>query len=86
MILKNAVGIVGIIIVIGICISPIIKLLVIMFSYKILTVLSEPIADSKIVGLLEEVSDIFKIFLAVLCGVSVMIIIGITIVIKISSV
>ncbi len=85
LILKNAIGIVGVIIIIGICVIPIIKLAVIMFSYRVLAVVSQPIADKKIVNLLDQISDIFKIFLAILCSISVMIIIGTALVIKISN-
>ncbi len=74
-ILKNAVGLVGVIIVIGICIMPIIKLSSITLAYKLLTSITEPIADTKITSLLEQIGDIFKIFLAILSAISVMIII-----------
>lgn len=84
-ILKNAVGLVGVIIVLGICLMPIIKLLVIMLSYKVLAAVSQPIADDKIVGLLDQIGDIFKIFFAVLCSISVMIIVGTSLVIKMSN-
>ncbi len=85
LVLKNAVGVVGVIIVVGICVMPLIKLMVIMFGYKLVCALSQPIADKKIVDLLEQMSDIFKIFFAILCAISVMIIIGITLVIKMSN-
>ncbi len=84
-ILKNAVGIVGVVIIIGICIVPIIKLSILTFSYKLLSSFCEPIADGKIVSLLEQIGDVFKIFLAILCSISVMLIIGTTLVIKISN-
>ena len=74
-ILKNAVGLVGVIIVIGICIVPIIKLATMTVAYKLLTSVTEPIADNKITSLLEQIGDIFKIFLAILSAISVMIII-----------
>lgn len=74
-VLKNAVGLVGVIIVIGICIMPIIKLATMTVAYKLLTSVTEPIADSKITSLLEQIGDIFKIFLAILSAISVMIII-----------
>ena len=48
-ILKNAVGFVGVIIIIGICILPILKLTVLTFSYKLVASVSEVIADDKIV-------------------------------------
>ena len=74
-VLKNAVGLVGVIIVIGICIVPIIKLATMTIAYKLLTSVTEPIADKKITNLLEQIGDIFKIFLAILSAISFMIII-----------
>ncbi len=84
-ILKNAVGIVGIIIVIGICIMPIIKIATLSIIYSLASAIIQPIADSKISKLLEEMSGVFKVLLAILCSLSVMLIIGITLVIKISN-
>lgn len=84
-ILKNAVGIVGVIIIIGICIIPIIKLATFSIMYSLTSSLIEPIADGKIVKLLEEMSSIFKLLLAILCSVSVLLIIGVTLTIKISN-
>lgn len=84
-ILKNAVGIVGVIVVIGICIVPIIKLTVLMATYYVASAICEPIADEKIISLLSQIGDTFKILLAMLISVSVMLIIGVTLVIKISN-
>ena len=84
-ILKNAVGIVGVIVIIGICILPIIKLSILMLTYYIASAICQPIADDKIVSLLGQVGDTFKILLAILICVSVMLIIGVTFVIKISN-
>lgn len=83
--MKNAVGSVGVIIVIGICIVPIIKLSVLTLAYKLVASISQPIADEKIISLLEQIGDIFKIFLAILSSISVMIIIGTTLILKISN-
>lgn len=84
-ILKNAIGVVGVIIVIGICIVPIIKLVILTICYYIAIAICEPIADSKIIALLGQVGDTFKILLGILCAISTMLIIGITLVIKISN-
>ena len=84
-ILKNAVGIVGIIIIIGICILPIIKLVLLMITYYIGSAICEPIADEKIVKLLSQMGDTFKIMLGIMCSLSVMLIIGTTLVMKISN-
>ncbi len=84
-ILKNAVGIIGVIIIIGICILPIIKIGTLSIIYSLASAIVEPIADGKIVKLLDEMSGVFKILLAILCTLSVLLIIGVTLVIKISN-
>lgn len=84
-ILKNAVGLVGVIIVIGICIMPIIKLAFLTLTYKLLAVVTQAIADEKITSLLEQIGDIFKIFLGILSSISFMLIIGTALVLKISN-
>lgn len=82
-ILKNALGVIGVIIIIGICIIPIIKLMVLMAIYYIGAAICQPIADGKIVKLLEQMGETFKVLLGILCSVSVMLIVGVTIIIKI---
>lgn len=84
-VLKNAVGLVGVLIVVGICVVPILKLGILTIAYKLLAGVTQPIADEKITSLLEQIGDIFKIFLAILSSVSFMIIIGTSLVIKISN-
>ncbi len=84
-ILKNAISFIGVIVVIGICILPILKLGILTISYKLVASLCEPIADKKIVSLLDQMGDIFKILLAILTSISVMVIIGTTLVIKMSN-
>lgn len=84
-ILKNAIGLVGVIIVIGMCIAPILKFAILCITYKFLATITEPIADSNITGLLEQIGDIFKILLAILCSISFMLIIGTALVLKISN-
>lgn len=83
-ILKNALGMVGVIIIIGICIIPITKLVTLMTMYYLGSALCQPIADGKIIKLLGHMGDTFKLLLAILSSVSVMLIIGITIIVKIS--
>lgn len=84
-ILKNAIGVVGVIIIIGICIMPVIKLATLSIMYSIASAIIEPLADSKIVKLLDEMGGIFKLLLAILSAVAVLLIIGAAIVIKISN-
>ena len=84
-ILKNAVGIVGILIIIGICINPIIKILIVMIAFYIGAAICEPLADEKIVKLLEQIGKTYKLFLAILVSVSVMLVVGVTLAINISN-
>lgn len=76
---------VGVIVILGMCVIPIIKLATLTFAYKLLAGVIQPIADDKITSLLEQIGDVFKIFLAILTSISFMIIIGTTLVLKISN-
>lgn len=84
-ILKNALGIIGVVVIIGICIAPIIKLTILMIIYYLGAAVCQPIADEKIIKLLEQMGDAFKTLLAILSSISVMLIIGVTLVVKISN-
>ena len=84
-ILKNALGVVGVIIIVGICVVPILKLVTLMSMYYLGSALCQPIADGKVIKLLSHMGDTFKLLLAILCSVSVMLIIGITLIVRISN-
>lgn len=85
-VLRNAVGLVGVIVIIGICAMPIIKLGVLTALYQMLSAICEPIADKKIINIIEQMRDTFKVLLGMVSAISIMLIIGVTIVIKVSSV
>ena len=84
-VLKNAVGIIGVVVIIGICIIPIIKIATLSIIYSLASAIVQPVADEKIVKLLDEMSGVFKLLLAILCSLSVILIIGITMVVRISN-
>ncbi len=84
-ILKNSVGILGIIILLGIVLAPLIKIVVLWISFGFTSTLCEAIADPKIVKLISQIADSYRILLAILFSVSVMFIIGITLVLKITN-
>ena len=84
-ILKNAVGFIGVIVIIGICIMPIIKIGTLSVIYSLASAIVQPVADEKIVKLLDEMSGVFKLLLAILCSLSIILIIGITMVVRISN-
>ena len=64
---------------------PIIKLGILTLAYKLLAGITQPIADDKITSLLDQIGDIFKISLAILSSIAFMIIIGTSLVLKISN-
>ena len=84
-ILKNAVGIVGVIVILGICLMPIIKIATLSIIYNLASAVIQPVADDKIVKLLDEMGGVFKLLLGILCALSVLLIIGVTMVVKISN-
>lgn len=84
-ILKNSVGIIGVIVVIGIVFVPVIKIFILWVSFKLTSAVCEVVADTKIVKLIDQIADSYKILLGILISVSVMFIIGITLVIKMTN-
>ena len=84
-ILKNAIGFVGVIVIVGICIMPIVKIATLSIIYSLASAIVQPVADEKIVKLLDEMSGVFKLLLGILCSLSVILIIAITMVVKISN-
>ena len=86
LVLKNSIGIVGIIIILGICIIPIIKLTAFTVTYYLAQAICEPLADKRIVTLLGQMGSCFKVLLAIMFFVSILIIIGVAMCIKISNI
>ena len=84
-VLKNAVGVVGVIVILGICVMPIIKIATLSIIYSLASAVIQPVADEKIVKLLDEMGGVFKLLLGILCALSVLLIIGVTMVVKISN-
>lgn len=64
---------------------PIIKLGILTIMYKLLGAVTEVIAEKNITSLLEQIGDVFKIFLGILSAISVMLIIGTALVLKMSN-
>ena len=84
-ILKNAVGFVGILVIVGICLAPIMKLTLLTLLYYLSAAIAEPIADTKVVGLLSSMGDTFKTLLAIVFCVAIILVIGLAIVVKMSN-
>lgn len=83
--IKNSIGFVGIIIIIGICVMPIIKLTILSVLYSLVGAISEPLADKKIQNTLNNMAGIFKILLGIMFFMAVLLIVGIALTLKISN-
>lgn len=59
--------------------------MILSIAFNLTAALSQPIADKKIVSILEQIGSTFKIMLGMVCTVSVMLMIGLTLVIKITN-
>lgn len=84
--IKNAIGFVGIVIIIGICVLPIIKLTILSIMYSLAGAISEPLADKKIVNVINQMAGIFKILLGIMFFMAVLLIIGVALTLKISNI
>ncbi len=70
--LKNAVGVVGLIVAISICLYPILKILSLMAVYKLSSALLEPISDKRVVNCLNEIGSVLVILLVTLLGIAIL--------------
>lgn len=82
LIIKNAIGSLSLLILIGICISPIFKVVTLIFMYKLIIAVTQPISSIGIGESLEEVNKSLILVLASLLSVSMLLFITITIMVK----
>lgn len=82
LILKNAVGSLGLFALLFICISPIIKVVALIFMYKLIVAVTQPISSMRVGDCLEEVNKALLLVLASLLSVSMLLFITITIIVE----
>ena len=85
-ILKTSVGMIGVVILIGIVLIPIIRVSVLWIIIKMIAAICEIIADDSIVKLFDEIADSYKVLFGILVSVSAMLIIGITLILRMTSI
>lgn len=83
--LKNAVGTIGVFVIVGICIKPIVRIGIYTVFYYLCAALCEPIAEKNVTEIIGQMAETFKILLSVMIMILVMLIIGLAIVMKITS-
>lgn len=80
LILKNAIGIAGLLVMICICIFPLVKILLLALIYKLVGAVMEPVVDKRVVECLSSVGGSLTLVFASVLSVSVMFFIMITII------
>jgi stage III sporulation protein AE len=78
LLIKNAIGVVGLIVILIILTFPMLKILSLIIIYKITAVLIEPISDPKIVNCLNDMSNSLVIVFATVISVAIMFFIAVT--------
>ena len=63
LVLKNTIGVAGLVMITGILVFPILKIWVVNFSYRILSALMEPFSDKRIVNLVDGVGRTIGLYL-----------------------
>lgn len=82
--IKNLFGGVGLIILIGICLIPIVKIISIILVYKASAMIVEPVGEENISNFLNEISNLMAIMLGCIIAITIMFFVTIAIVISIS--
>lgn len=84
-VLKNAMGTVGVVVIILMCTMPLIKMLALILIYKLAAGIIEPMSDKRITMMISEAGSAVTFIFLILLTVTVMFVLGITIVIGVSN-
>ncbi len=82
---KNAIGFVGVLIIVSICCVPLIKSLIILMVFNLSLAIAEPLVDKRISKCLSGICDSTRIMVGILAAMSVLFIISVTFLIKMSN-
>ncbi|MGI5851045.1 MAG: stage III sporulation protein AE [Caldicoprobacterales bacterium] len=72
LILKNAVGVVGLIIAAAICLYPALKIISLIAIYKLCGALLEPISDKRVVTCMNEIAGVLSMLFITVAGIAIM--------------
>ena len=86
LLVKNAIGLVGVVILVLLCAFPAIKILTLAFIYNLSAALMQPLGDSPIISCLQTIGKSLIYVFAALAAVSLMFFLALTIMITISNV
>lgn len=86
LLVKNAVGMAGLIITVMIAFYPAIKILCLITVYKLSSALLEPISDSKVSDCLNDIGNVLTVLFVTVVGVAIMFFLTITLLIGASNI
>ncbi|MGL5823221.1 MAG: stage III sporulation protein AE [Sarcina sp.] len=72
LVLKSAVSTVGLLIIIALILYPIVKLIMMIFAYRITSAIIQPVADSRIVSAIDSVGDAMTMIFGSVVSISIM--------------
>ena len=72
LVLKSAISSVGLIVVVGIILYPIIKMIMMIFAYRVTSAVIQPVADGRIVSAIDSVADSMTMVLSCVVSISIM--------------
>lgn len=84
--IKNVFGGVGLVLLVGICLIPVIKIIGVILVYKVCAIAIEPIGENNIATFLNEVANLMMVILATIIAVTMMFFVTIAILTSISTV
>jgi len=82
LIIKNSVGVLGMILIIGIVLLPLIKILAMALIYKLAAVVVQPVTDARITKCLDDVGGTLVLLFSIIVSISFMFIIAIAALVK----
>jgi stage III sporulation protein AE len=85
LLLKNSIGILGLIILFGLCVFPVLKILAITIAYKIAAVLVQPLGDEGTAEALQNLSSSLGLIMVTVASIGLMFFMTIAIILGVSS-
>lgn len=82
--IKGVFGGIGLVLIVGICLFPVIKILSVVLVYKISAIVVEPIGEEKISSFLNEIANLMVVMLACIIAIAIMFFVTVAIITSIS--
>ncbi|SFP91109.1 stage III sporulation protein AE [Caldicoprobacter faecalis] len=85
LLIKNAVGLMGLLVIASICLYPVLKILCVMAIYKLASAVLEPVTDKRIADCLNDIGNMMIIIAITVAGMAMVFFLAITLVIGVGN-